>query len=101
MSGPIVANYFYRKVDSYWLSYLCLIHSCYAPYAEDLRTALGSDDSGLSAGSSALPLPRSHAASFDVEKYFLPFELACQSKSPRIVVTALDCIQVSHVVLLR
>lgn len=27
------------------------------------------------------------------EKYFLPFELACQSKSSRIVVTALDCLQ--------
>lgn len=27
------------------------------------------------------------------EKYFLPFELACQSKSARIVVTALDCLQ--------
>ncbi|PIK59719.1 putative brefeldin A-inhibited guanine nucleotide-exchange protein 1-like, partial [Apostichopus japonicus] len=27
------------------------------------------------------------------DKYFLPFELACQSKSPRIVNTALDCLQ--------
>lgn len=30
------------------------------------------------------------------EKYFRPFELACQSKSPRIVVTSLDCLQVSR-----
>jgi hypothetical protein len=30
----------------------------------------------------------------DAEKYFLPFELACKSKSPKIVETALDCIQV-------
>ncbi|XP_065669547.1 brefeldin A-inhibited guanine nucleotide-exchange protein 1 isoform X2 [Hydra vulgaris] len=27
------------------------------------------------------------------EKYFLPFELACQSKTPRIVCSALDCLQ--------
>jgi hypothetical protein len=30
----------------------------------------------------------------DAEKYFLPFELACKSKSPRVVEAALDCIQV-------
>lgn len=29
----------------------------------------------------------------DAEQYFLPFELACQSRTPRIVVTALDCLQ--------
>ncbi|XP_047737905.1 brefeldin A-inhibited guanine nucleotide-exchange protein 1 isoform X3 [Hyalella azteca] len=60
---------------------------------EDVKKALGSDVSISGAGSSALPLPRSDAPAFDVEKYFLPFELACQSKSPRMVVTALDCIQ--------
>ncbi|CAF0723278.1 unnamed protein product [Brachionus calyciflorus] len=29
----------------------------------------------------------------DAEKYFLPFELACKCKSPRVVETSLDCIQ--------
>lgn len=44
--------------------------------------------------SSALPLPRAgDAAYIDAEKYFLPFELGCQSKSPKIVISALDCIQ--------
>jgi len=44
--------------------------------------------------SNALPLPKNDATStINAEKYFLPFELACQSKSPRIVVTALDCLQ--------
>lgn len=44
--------------------------------------------------SAALPLPKNDAASvINAEKYFLPFELACQSKTPRIVVTALDCLQ--------
>jgi brefeldin A-inhibited guanine nucleotide-exchange protein len=43
--------------------------------------------------SSALPLPRSDESGIDAEKYFLPFELACQSKSPKIVIIALDCIQ--------
>uniref|UniRef100_L7M2N7 Putative brefeldin a-inhibited guanine nucleotide-exchange protein 1 n=1 Tax=Rhipicephalus pulchellus TaxID=72859 RepID=L7M2N7_RHIPC len=42
--------------------------------------------------SSALPLPKGQAG-LEAEKYLLPFELACQSKSPRIVMTALDCIQ--------
>ena len=46
-------------------------------------------------GSSALPQPR-HAGVVEADKYFLPFELACQSKSPRIVKIALDCLQVSH-----
>ena len=55
---------------------------------------------GESSSSSALPLPRSGGeressggVNIDAEKYFLPFELACQSKSPRIVTIALDCIQ--------
>ncbi|CAN8026161.1 unnamed protein product [Ixodes persulcatus] len=42
--------------------------------------------------SSALPLPKGQAG-LEAERYLMPFELACQSKSPRIVVTALDCIQ--------
>ncbi|PVD22977.1 hypothetical protein C0Q70_16237 [Pomacea canaliculata] len=42
--------------------------------------------------SSALPTPK-HAGVVEADKYFLPFELACQSKSPRIVNTALDCLQ--------
>ncbi|GAB0091813.1 brefeldin A-inhibited guanine nucleotide-exchange protein 1 [Sergentomyia squamirostris] len=46
------------------------------------------------APSSALPLPKNDSANtINAEKYFLPFELACQSKTPRIVVTALDCLQ--------
>lgn len=44
--------------------------------------------------STALPLPKNDSSnSINAEKYFLPFELACQSKTPRIVVTALDCLQ--------
>lgn len=44
--------------------------------------------------STALPLPKNESTSaLNAEKYFLPFELACQSKTPRIVVTALDCLQ--------
>lgn len=44
--------------------------------------------------SDALPVPKSgDANALTTEKYFLPFELACQSKSARIVVTALDCLQ--------
>ena len=31
------------------------------------------------------------------DDYFKPFQLACQSRSPRIVSTALDCLQVGNV----
>lgn len=44
-----------------------------------------------SQGSAATP----KANFIEADKYFLPFELACQSKSPRIVSTSLDCLQVS------
>lgn len=44
--------------------------------------------------SAALPLPKNDSMNvIYAEKYFLPFELSCQSKTPRIVVTALDCLQ--------
>lgn len=44
--------------------------------------------------SPALPLPKNDSMNvIYAEKYFLPFELSCQSKTPRIVVTALDCLQ--------
>jgi len=44
--------------------------------------------------SSALPMPKK-AGFVDADKYFTPFELACQSKSPRIVNITLDFLQVS------
>ena len=43
--------------------------------------------------SSALPTPK-QAGFVEADKYFLPFELACQSKCFRIVNVALDCLQV-------
>ncbi|KAK3864360.1 hypothetical protein Pcinc_029955 [Petrolisthes cinctipes] len=56
---------------------------------DELRNEVGGTDNV----SAALPVPRSVAPQIDVEKHFLPLELACQSKSARIVVSALDCIQ--------
>lgn len=50
------------------------------------------DDGG---GSAALPVPRAKSSHIDADKYFLPFELACRSKCPRIVNTSLDCLQVT------
>ncbi|KAK2577306.1 hypothetical protein KPH14_003437 [Odynerus spinipes] len=62
---------------------------------EDLRNEI--KDVPIAQGeettSNALPQPKSDSNVISAEKYFLPFELACQSKSPRIVVTALDCLQ--------
>lgn len=46
-------------------------------------------------GSSTLPPIKSKTSFVEADKYFLPFELACQSKCPRIVITSLDCLQVS------
>ncbi|KAI0232805.1 Brefeldin A-inhibited guanine nucleotide-exchange protein 1 [Lamellibrachia satsuma] len=43
--------------------------------------------------SSALPAPNTQSNFIEADRYFLPFELACQSKCPRIVITALDCLQ--------
>ena len=45
-----------------------------------------------SAESDALPRP---GGMVDADKYFKPFELACKSNVPRIINTALDCIQVN------
>lgn len=78
-------------------------------FTEEIKGALVSNSDGGTAStpspggvgegdggsSTALPLPRSdNSVPIDSEKYFVPFELACQSKTPRIVVTALDCLQV-------
>ncbi|XP_073462877.1 brefeldin A-inhibited guanine nucleotide-exchange protein 2 isoform X1 [Aquarana catesbeiana] len=37
--------------------------------------------------------PLSKPKFIEADKYFLPFELACQTKAPRIVSTSLDCLQ--------
>ncbi|KAI4489377.1 hypothetical protein M0802_011202 [Mischocyttarus mexicanus] len=62
---------------------------------EDLRNEIKDVPvaQGEETTSNALPQPKSDSNVISAEKYFLPFELACQSKSPRIVVTALDCLQ--------
>ncbi|XP_053693432.1 brefeldin A-inhibited guanine nucleotide-exchange protein 1 [Sabethes cyaneus] len=62
---------------------------------EELKEAGQSEHNGeVPVPSAALPLPKNDSANIiNAEKYFLPFELACQSKTPRIVVTALDCLQ--------
>lgn len=54
----------------------------------------GHIEAAVDGQSTALPLPKNNSTNaINAEKYFLPFELACQSKTPRIVVTALDCLQ--------
>lgn len=67
----------------------------YVYFTEDLRNEIKDVPAvqGEEITSNALPQPKSNSNVITAEKYFLPFELACQSKSPRIVVTALDCLQ--------
>lgn len=61
---------------------------------EEIRKELSNVDEGQEKVSDALPAPKSgDVSAVTTEKYFLPFELACQSKSSRIVITALDCLQ--------
>ncbi|CAG9087309.1 Brefeldin A-inhibited guanine nucleotide-exchange protein 1 [Plutella xylostella] len=64
---------------------------------EEIKAELkngGQVETSESPTSGTLPLPKNDASNIiTAEKYFLPFELACQSKAARIVVTALDCLQ--------
>ncbi|XP_065569507.1 brefeldin A-inhibited guanine nucleotide-exchange protein 1-like isoform X3 [Artemia franciscana] len=63
---------------------------------ESIRAEIqaGKIPQGENATSAALPLPRNEAANvMSAEKYVTPFELGCQSKTPRIVVSAMDCLQ--------
>ncbi|XP_052894891.1 brefeldin A-inhibited guanine nucleotide-exchange protein 1 isoform X2 [Anopheles moucheti] len=62
---------------------------------EELKQAGHTETNGETpVPSAALPLPKNDSGNIiNAEKYFLPFELACQSRTPRIVVTALDCLQ--------
>ncbi|XP_076264030.1 ADP ribosylation factor guanine nucleotide exchange factor Sec71 [Rhynchophorus ferrugineus] len=60
----------------------------------ETKNVSSSEDEQSDKVSDVLPLPKSGDANvLTTEKYFLPFELACQSKSSRIVTTALDCLQ--------
>ena len=55
----------------------------------------GSESPSGSIGSSfsgTWVLPEPNPSCVHVEKFFLPFELACQSKTPKIVCSALDSI---------
>uniref|UniRef100_A0A4W5LFF5 ARF guanine nucleotide exchange factor 1 n=1 Tax=Hucho hucho TaxID=62062 RepID=A0A4W5LFF5_9TELE len=54
---------------------------------------LSSPPGDNNADSSTLPPVKSKDTIIEADKYFLPFELACQSKCPRIVITSLDCLQ--------
>ncbi|XP_059050657.1 brefeldin A-inhibited guanine nucleotide-exchange protein 1 [Achroia grisella] len=64
---------------------------------EEIKTELkngGQPEPSENPSLGTLPLPKTDASNvITAEKYFLPFELACQSKASRIVVTALDCLQ--------
>ncbi|XP_064626500.1 brefeldin A-inhibited guanine nucleotide-exchange protein 1-like [Lineus longissimus] len=43
--------------------------------------------------SAVVPELKNTTGFIEADRYFLPFELACQSKCPRIVIAALDCLQ--------
>ena len=69
----------------------------YFLFSEDIRNELKQEEESESNGTStALPLPRNYSNNVNSEKYYLPFELACQCSVPRVVVIALDCLQVKR-----
>lgn len=59
---------------------------------EQALDELNAADSGDSENASGNVLP-SHMQFVQADRYFLPFDLACHSKCPRIIVIALDCLQ--------
>ncbi|XP_005095830.1 brefeldin A-inhibited guanine nucleotide-exchange protein 1 isoform X2 [Aplysia californica] len=59
---------------------------------DELKNEQKTSSNNPAESSSALPIPK-QAGFVEADKYFLPFELACQSKCPRIVNIALDCLQ--------
>ncbi|XP_078396501.1 brefeldin A-inhibited guanine nucleotide-exchange protein 1 isoform X1 [Cetorhinus maximus] len=59
----------------------------------DIHMGLSPPHADAKAVSGTLPPVKSKANFIEADKYFLPFELACQSKCPRIVSTSLDCLQ--------
>ncbi|XP_078072413.1 brefeldin A-inhibited guanine nucleotide-exchange protein 1 isoform X3 [Mustelus asterias] len=59
----------------------------------DIHMGLSPPHAEAKAVSGTLPPVKSKANFIEADKYFLPFELACQSKCPRIVSTSLDCLQ--------
>jgi hypothetical protein len=64
-------------------------------FTEDIKNELKDEEAGKNGTSAALPLPRSYSTNvINAEKHYLPFELACQCSVPRVVVIALDCLQV-------
>uniref|UniRef100_A0A8C6J397 Uncharacterized protein n=1 Tax=Melopsittacus undulatus TaxID=13146 RepID=A0A8C6J397_MELUD len=63
--------------------------ACQVALGESARH--GPRDCPASAGEGTAAPPKANF--IEADKYFLPFELACQSKSPRIVSTSLDCLQ--------
>uniref|UniRef100_A0A673XY33 ARF guanine nucleotide exchange factor 1 n=1 Tax=Salmo trutta TaxID=8032 RepID=A0A673XY33_SALTR len=55
------------------------------------EVALGKNNAGSDNLEEGTVMPK--RCFVEADKYFLPFELACQSKCPRIVITSLDCLQ--------
>uniref|UniRef100_A0A8R1HNA7 SEC7 domain-containing protein n=1 Tax=Caenorhabditis japonica TaxID=281687 RepID=A0A8R1HNA7_CAEJA len=59
---------------------------------EQLKASESNDGLSAPASTNGEHLPDAGIA-VEADRYFLPFELACNSKSPKIVITALDCLQ--------
>ena len=72
-----------------------LCHHIHFNVVQEIQGLVGpvqADDGDTTSLSSSSVLPELEAR-LEADKYFLPFELACQSKTPRLVVISLDGLQ--------
>ena len=70
-------------------------HHIHLNVVQEIQGLVGpvqADDGDTTSLSSSSVLPELEAR-LEADKYFLPFELACQSKTPRLVVISLDGLQ--------
>ena len=71
---------------------ICIFQSHIFQEIQALVGTVQADDGDTTSLSSSSVLPELEAR-LEADKYFLPFELACQSKTPRLVVISLDGLQ--------
>lgn len=90
MSWPILAVWL--SICHWFTLPLSVSSSMY--FADEIQNEIKRVGQTEDSSSSALPLPKDSSTTIIAEQYFQTFEMACQSKSPRIVITALDCLQV-------
>ena len=79
-------------INIFFLNYFSIIDEQY-PLNNGSANSPTSPGPYSNAGLPSSVLPEPNPLCVQVEKFFLPFELACHSKTPKIVCSALDSIE--------